>query len=280
MKSILLKNIPKEMNTYVEPFLGGGTLFLTLQPRKAILSDINPWLVLIFKCILSCRKKFITRVRQLDVRLHNAKCTRNVYEKLVKEFNTDTPSVKSIPHDISHLINHTALFYVICKKSYGGNVKFDKNNHLSSSIALGQMTRDIINEVLIDSIYNYMKTADIKFMCGDYITSLRHCKEGDFVYLDPPYFGHEDSKTINKYHGKEFLDDQHDELKKVMDTLTKEGCKVMLSNSFSSYMEDFYQNDKKYKIKKFLIRRPLNNQKRVSSRKKSGKFNELLIMNY
>jgi DNA adenine methylase len=37
----ILPHIPKEYDTYYEPFFGGGAVFFALEPIKAVLTDIN-----------------------------------------------------------------------------------------------------------------------------------------------------------------------------------------------------------------------------------------------
>lgn len=36
--------LPKEYDTYIEPFLGSGALYLHLLPKKAILNDLNEYI--------------------------------------------------------------------------------------------------------------------------------------------------------------------------------------------------------------------------------------------
>ena len=46
-----LELIPKNINSYCEPFLGGGALFFELQPKIAYVNDINENLILVYKII-------------------------------------------------------------------------------------------------------------------------------------------------------------------------------------------------------------------------------------
>ena len=54
-KRWLVKNysehFPTNYNKYIEPFLGGGSVFFYLKPRESILSDLNSELINVYKCI-------------------------------------------------------------------------------------------------------------------------------------------------------------------------------------------------------------------------------------
>ena len=43
--------LPKRINTYCEPFVGGGALLFYLQPNNAYINDINPELIRVYKVI-------------------------------------------------------------------------------------------------------------------------------------------------------------------------------------------------------------------------------------
>ena len=48
----ILKNyLPKEFNTYYEPFVGGGALLFELSPKKAVINDSNKELINVYKVL-------------------------------------------------------------------------------------------------------------------------------------------------------------------------------------------------------------------------------------
>ena len=104
-----------------------------------------------------------------------------------------------------------------------------------------------------------------EFSIGDYKESLKNTKEGDFIYMDPPYFqtklkGHSGIFKKWKY--------EHDiECSEEFKRLDKLGCKVLMSNSDTPEVRDIF---KEYKIVEINVHRD----------KSHTKVGELLIMNY
>ena len=51
--TILANHLPKNYNlqTYYEPFIGGGALLFSLQPKKAVINDSNAELINCYKII-------------------------------------------------------------------------------------------------------------------------------------------------------------------------------------------------------------------------------------
>lgn len=45
------KHAPKRFNTYFEPFLGGGAVLFDIQPKRAVVNDINGELVNTYEVI-------------------------------------------------------------------------------------------------------------------------------------------------------------------------------------------------------------------------------------
>ena len=47
----LINLVPKDFNTYYEPFVGGGAMLYELQPKKAVINDYNTELMNVYSCI-------------------------------------------------------------------------------------------------------------------------------------------------------------------------------------------------------------------------------------
>ena len=47
----IIPHLPERYNTYIEPFVGTGALFLNIQPKKWIINDLNEDITNLFKTV-------------------------------------------------------------------------------------------------------------------------------------------------------------------------------------------------------------------------------------
>jgi DNA adenine methylase len=68
----------------------------------------------------------------------------------------------------------------------------------------------------------------------DFLSQLKRAQKGDLVYLDPPYIPLSSSSSFSKYSKLDFDISNHEQLASCIDSLTKRGVFVILSNSDTS----------------------------------------------
>ena len=62
----LLLLAPKEYNTYYEPFVGGGAMLLALQPKQAVVGDMNSQLINAYQQIRDRPADVIDYIQKFD----------------------------------------------------------------------------------------------------------------------------------------------------------------------------------------------------------------------
>ena len=65
----ILERIPRTYDNYIEPFLGGGAVLFALQPKRALINDINASLIHTYKIIASDPQQFINKIKELDSKI-------------------------------------------------------------------------------------------------------------------------------------------------------------------------------------------------------------------
>ena len=63
------KRLPASFNKYYEPFFGGGALFFHLQPKDAIVNDLNPALINLYKQVRDNCETYKQILSQIDFEL-------------------------------------------------------------------------------------------------------------------------------------------------------------------------------------------------------------------
>ena len=247
-------------NTYFEPFVGGGAVFLDLLPRNAVLSDMNNELVIAYNVIKNDLDKLIKKLKE-----HKRKNSKE-YFLYIRAQNLNKLSDISIAARFIYL-NRTCFNGLYRVNLSGGfNAPFGKyKNPL------------IVDEDNLNKISKVLQNVDIKNQ--DYKKTIENAKKGDFVYFDPPYAPLSPTSSFTSYTKAGFGEQQQIELRDIFYELHKKGCFVMLSNSNSDFINEIYgelaKKDKKIKITKVGANRMINSK--ASGR---GKIKEVLVVNY
>jgi DNA adenine methylase len=250
--------LPNKFKKYYEPFLGGGAMFFYLRPKHAILLDINRELVVAYKGIKQYSEEVVEILKSLKSK--HSKVLYDRIRSLDREFDIFTEL--SIPE-------LTARMIYLNQTCFNGLYRVNKKGEFNVPIG-SSLNRLICDEKNILSVSEALKNIEIQ--CGDFTTILDKLEGDDFVYLDPPYYPVSQHSDFTRYSKEKFYIEDQVRLKEFVDTCTKKGVKVMLSNSNSEFINDLYKD---YLITEVNSSRNLNCKKTLR-----GKVSEVVVINY
>lgn len=165
---------PKEIETYYEPFVGGGSVFFRLlkdntNVKKFKLSDKNDSLINILTIVKDKPQELILS--------YNDK-----WEKLQKD-----PNFFYTERETYNKTKDPLIFYFLTRTCYNGTIRYNGKGEFNTSHHFGRtgMLPKKVEEVI--SYYSeLMRGKDIDFTCSSF-ENVSPIDNKDVVYLDPPY---------------------------------------------------------------------------------------------
>jgi len=253
--SIILPKIPSNYKTYIEPFIGGGALFLNLAPKKAIISDSNNELIDAWEIIKEKPDELIASFKD--------------YKNEEKFFY----SIRDIDPTGLSKIERVTRFIYLNKTCYNGLYRVNKKGIFNSPF--GYYKKPIfVEEENILQISNYLnKNKKIIILNQDYTHTLLQASKKDFVFLDPPYHPLSNTAKFTYYTKEGFFAKDQEILRDYFKMLDEKGSYCMLTNSNCDFIRKLYKD---YNIIEVEANRSVSSK--ASSRKKEKI--ELLITNY
>jgi DNA adenine methylase len=259
----ILPELPSQYITYIEPFIGSGALFLHLTPEQWIINDLNQDNISIWE--LTKNDPQYIKTEFLKFKRHFLNKTNK--EKLVycrKKTNELNNMIKSN--------QRTILYMLMSYCAYLGNIFNEKNKFYFTGLEMRVyidnrcffLEPSYFNNVF--QVSNFLSSKKGKIYNDDYKKILKKAKEGDFVFLDPPYI--ENHNYGFKYNKNEKLDSKFmSELKKECNLLDKKKVKWLMTQADTELVRKTFE---RYTIKEYKVYRRGNNSYK----------NELLIKNY
>lgn len=254
----LRRDMPDDIGTYVEPFLGSGAMFFDVAPKRAIINDFNPELINMYICI---RDNLQDLMGMLDTFQHEYlerdETRKETYYYDKRELFNEHILLPNLT------VEDAALMIFLNKTCYNGLYRVNASGLFNTPYG----KRKKINLYDRDNIVacsNALKKSRI--LQGDFEDACKNLRKRDFVYFDSPYFN-----TFDTYQAGGFPKEEHERLARLFDRLSQRGIYCMLSNSDTAFIRELYS---KYNIETVPVMRMIN----CDGKNRTG--TEIIVRNY
>lgn len=220
------QHIPKEYDTYLEPFIGGGSVFFHLSPAKSVISDVHSELVDLYQCVGEGKSQTILQ--------------------FMETHPNDEPTYYHIRDTMPILnkIDSACRFYYQRKTCFRGMLRYNRDGKFN--IPFGRY-KTINYTDLQNKQYETLLSRTHILNAGFEHIFQNYNDPNHFMFLDPPY----DSEFTDYGYcqfGKE-------EQRKLAQCFKETRIKCLMIIGKTSFIEELYQGyivdeyDKKYKFK-------------------------------
>lgn len=277
------KYFPKTINRFIEPFTGGGSVFLNVNANEYLLNDIDSNVIeihnflerqaknpdLFFKNVFEIIQEYkLSHSYIKDIvpqelkdkwkKTYYAKFNKEGFNKLKKDYN-------------SGKANSTLHLYVLL--IYGFNRMLRFNSKGEYNLPVGNVDFNKNTLTALNNYFDLIKKKNTTFNNLDFLDFFENInfQDDDFVYLDPPYL-----ITFSEYN-KLWNQETEERLLKFLEYLDEQNINFAISNvthykgkineQFLKWSENHYSID----IKSNYISYHDNSNK---------EFKEVLITNY
>lgn len=280
--SQLDQHLPKGINgidfTYLEPFVGGGAmLFHILQQfpniKKAVINDINSYLITAYRVIKNSPDELIKRLSELENQYYSTgdnEAQKSFFLRVRETFN------KVEMDDI----DRTKYLIFLNRTCFNGLYRVNSKGKFN--VPLGRYLHPTIcNAETIKADSELLNRVELVILYGDFEQTIEHLSDGfNLFYFDPPYRPLNATSSFNSYSKEDFNDEEQIRLRDFCVKLSEyPNVKWMLSNADCSaknpddtFFEEIYRG---FNINRVYASRAIN-----ANPSKRGKLTELLITNY
>jgi DNA adenine methylase len=209
---------PGEFNRYLEPFLGGGAVFFSLRPSRAILSDSNERLT---ECYRELRDNpgALAKLMEGHQQRHS-----NDYYYSTRGRTLRTP------------ITRAAQFLYLNRTCWNGLYRVNRNGQFN--VPKGTKTTVIFEDKSFSTYAATLKNAKIR--CCDYEETIERANVGDFLFVDPPYTAKHNYNGFLKYNETIFSWSDQIRLRAALGIAASKGAKILLCNAHHESVSDLF----------------------------------------
>lgn len=216
----LFERFPVGFERFVEPMVGGGALFFGLAAPKSIIADCNPELINFYRTVVS----------DLDG-----------IEKTLSQWSVDEKTfykVRSLRfEELSETVAAARMLF-LNRTCFNGLYRVNKQGQFN--VPWGRYAQPkIFDRERLEAARACLTKAEI--LLGDYEeVLLASAKEGDVVFLDPPYLPISKYSDFKRYTKQQFHETDHFRMAEVVREIRSRGCHTLITNSNHPLMHELY----------------------------------------
>ncbi|MBP6104134.1 MAG: Dam family site-specific DNA-(adenine-N6)-methyltransferase [Gammaproteobacteria bacterium] len=219
----------------IEPFVGGGSVFLNSHFKCYLLNDANKDLITLYKTLQVEGEAFIKVCKGFFQAKYN---TEKNYYKLREAFNKSVEPVE-----------RSALFVYLNRHGYNGLCRYNAGQG-AFNVPFGRYLKPYFPEE--ELYFFHEKSKKARFTCEDFSKTLQKAKQGSVVYADPPYVPLNNTAYFTAYCQGGFDLAAQKTLAELAMKLSDRGIPVLLSNHSTDFTKALYKDAR---IETFLVPR-------------------------
>ncbi|WP_213189924.1 Dam family site-specific DNA-(adenine-N6)-methyltransferase [Escherichia coli] len=223
----------------IEPFVGGGAVFMNAGYQENLLNDVNADLINFYKTLQREAHSLITLAHRFFLDYNTQEgflAVRNAFNKQVYD---------DLHRAAACLLLNRHCFNGLTRYNQAGEFNVGYGKYKTPYFPLQEMEAFLGAE------------GRSEFVCGDFAAVIEGAGEGDVIFCDPPYEPLPNTEGFTNYSGHDFKFEEQKRLVSLLTDAHRRGAKVLITNSGAPNIRELYQ-DSGFRVEPLFARRSVS----------------------
>ncbi|MCZ9235166.1 DNA adenine methylase [Escherichia albertii] len=223
----------------IEPFVGGGAVFINAGYQENLLNDVNADLINFYRTLQREGHSLIT----LAHRFFQDYNTQEGYLAVRNAFNKQA-------YDDLH---RAAAFLFLNRHCFNGLTRYNQAGEFN--VGYGKYKTPYFPLQEMEAFLGAEGRSE--FVCGDFSAVIEAAGEGDVIFCDPPYEPLPNTEGFTNYSGHDFKFEEQKRLVSLLMDAHRRGAKILITNSGAPNIRELYQ-DSGFRVEPLFARRSVS----------------------
>ncbi|HAH3301773.1 TPA: Dam family site-specific DNA-(adenine-N6)-methyltransferase [Escherichia coli] len=223
----------------IEPFVGGGAVFMNAGYQENLLNDVNADLINFYKTLQREAHSLIT----LAHRFFQDYNTQEGFLAVRNAFN------KQVYDDL----HRAAAFLFLNRHCFNGLTRYNQAGEFN--VGYGKYKTPYFPLQEMEAFLGAEGRSE--FVCGDFAAVIEAAGEGDVIFCDPPYEPLPNTEGFTNYSGHDFKFEEQKRLVSLLTDAHRRGAKVLITNSGAPNIRELY-HDSGFRVEPLFARRSVS----------------------